>query len=414
MEVKSDIKKRIDEYISSTGKVGIKEGKRWRAAYTKEDKEIRQLFREIMEKEGLISEVDAIGNLYGKIKNINMDKPMEKIIIGSHMDTVKNGGAYDGAAGIIIGILALSQVLKLYGNPKIPVEVVALVEEEGSRYSMGYVGSRAIVHGLTEKELFAKDENGISLGDALNRFGYNPNTVNKAKRDDIKAYLEVHIEQGPVLNTNKKKIGIVEKITGLNVLEVSVKGREDHAGTTPMNLRKDALTAAANLITKIEKIATSFTEPFVATVGKINVSPGAVNVIPGKVEMVLEMRDLEQDKIDLAIEKFKTEAKKIENAKIVFNKMIQKPPVETDNKIQNIIEKACNDNNISYKFMASGAGHDAKEIARKIPSGMIFVPSKDGKSHCPEEWTNWDDIYRGVEVLLNTILLLDHKMSESI
>jgi len=232
--------------------------------------------------------------------------------------------------------------------------------------------------------------------------------------DKIKAFLELHVEQGVVLDRNEIPIGIVNGIAGITRYKIIVKGETNHAGTTPMNLRKDALTAAANLITKIEKIATSFTEPFVATVGKINVSPGAVNVIPGKVEMVLEMRDLEQDKIDLAIEKFKTEAKKIENAKIVFNKMIQKPPVETDNKIQNIIEKACNDNNISYKFMASGAGHDAKEIARKIPSGMIFVPSKDGKSHCPEEWTNWDDIYRGVEVLLNTILLLDHKMSESI
>jgi len=405
MEVKSDIKKRIDEYISSTGKVGIKEGKRWRAAYTKEDKEIRQLFREIMEKEGLISEVDAIGNLYGKIKNINMDKPMEKIIIGSHMDTVKNGGAYDGAAGIIIGILALSQVLKLYGNPKIPVEVVALVEEEGSRYSMGYVGSRAIVHGLTEKELFAKDENGISLGDALNRFGYNPNTVNKAKRDDIKAYLEVHIEQGPVLNTNKKKIGIVEKITGLNVLEVSVKGREDHAGTTPMNLRKDALVGASKVIYEIPKIVSRISETGTATVGMMKVLPGSSNVVPKEVRFTIDIRDIDPDKVKKITNTIKEEINSLEEngLEVEIRTEAEEVPVKLNEELANICEEAVKILNIPYVRMNSGAGHDAQIFAEKFFSGLLFIPCKDGRSHTPEEFATTEDIAIAVEVVVEIL-----------
>jgi len=399
-------KQRIKNNLTAIGEIGKnKNGGITRLAFSSDYYKAVDSLKNLMEKANLQINQDNIGNVFGKRSGKYDSFP--SIMLGSHLDTVKNGGLFDGTLGVIAGLECLNILNEQNISTNHPIELAAFNAEEGSEMG-GTFGSRVMI-GL-------QDPSEKALQSRLKNYDLTSADLKNSIRDidKIKAFLELHVEQGVVLDRNEIPIGIVNGIAGITRYKIIVKGETNHAGTTPMNLRKDALTAAANLITKIEKIATSFTEPFVATVGKINVSPGAVNVIPGKVEMVLEMRDLEQDKIDLAIEKFKTEAKKIENAKIVFNKMIQKPPVETDNKIQNIIEKACNDNNISYKFMASGAGHDAKEIARKIPSGMIFVPSKDGKSHCPEEWTNWDDIYRGVEVLLNTILLLDHKMSESI
>ena len=182
------IMERIDKYIQETGKVGLKDGIRWRPVYTEEDEEIRNLFKEIMEKEGLETYIDSVGNLFGQLRYEDNKRTEKKILIGSHMDTVKNGGAYDGAVGIIIGIIALTEAIKLYGKPKVPVEIAALIEEEGSRYNMGYVGSRSIVKGLTEKELSAKDEKGILLKEAMLSCGFDPKKSRDSKRDDIKAY----------------------------------------------------------------------------------------------------------------------------------------------------------------------------------------------------------------------------------
>ncbi len=405
MDFKSNINERIDEYITSTGKIGVKEGKRWRAAYTDEDKDIRKLFKEIMEKEGLITEVDPVGNLYGKLESIENHKSMKKIIIGSHMDTVKNGGAYDGAAGIIIGIIALSEVLRHYGTPKFPVEIVALVEEEGSRYAMGYVGSRAVVHGLSEKELSARDEDGISLRDAMDRFGYNPDKAHEAIRDDIKAYLEVHIEQGPVLNTNNKKIGIVEKVTGLNVLEVSVKGREDHAGTTPMNLRKDALVGASKVIYEIPKIVSRISKTGTATVGMMKVLPGSSNVVPKEVRFSIDIRDIDPEKIKEITKKVKEEIKSLEeyDLEIEIRTEAEEVPVKLDEELAKISEKSVINLNIPYLRMNSGAGHDAQIFAERFPSGLLFIPCKDGRSHTPEEFATTKDIALAVETVVEII-----------
>lgn len=405
MKVKSDIKKRIDEYISSTGKIGLKEGKRWRAVYTEEDKKIRNLFKEIMEKEGLETQVDSVGNIYGKLKDINKNRSLKTILIGSHMDTVKDGGAYDGAAGIIIGIIALSEALKRYGIPEIPVEIAALVEEEGSRYSMGYLGSRAVVYGLTEKELSSKDEDGIALRDAMKGFGYDPNTVNKAKRDDIKAYLEIHIEQGPVLNANNKKIGIVEKVTGLNVLKVSVKGREDHAGTTPMSLRKDALVGASKVIFEIPKIVSSISETGTATVGMINVLPGSSNVVPKEVRFSIDMRDINPKKIKEITNTIKEEINSLQedDLEVEIRTELEELPVKLDKELANISEEAVKSLNIPYMRMNSGAGHDAQIFAEKFPSGLLFIPCKDGRSHTPEEFATTEDIAIAVEAVVEII-----------
>jgi len=399
------IMERIDKYIQETGKVGLKDGIRWRPVYTEEDEEIRNLFKEIMEKEGLETYIDSVGNLFGQLRDEDNKRTEKKILIGSHMDTVKNGGAYDGAVGIIIGIIALTEAIKLYGKPKVPVEIAALIEEEGSRYNMGYVGSRSIVKGLTEKELSAKDEKGILLKEAMLSCGFDPKKAKDSKRDDIKAYLEVHIEQGPVLNSEKKKIGIVEKITGLNVIEVSIEGREDHAGTTPMDLRKDALVESSRIIYKIPKIASNISKTGRATVGMVKVLPGSSNVVPKEVKFTVDIRDIDPVHINRITDEIKKEITKAEEKgfKVYISTEAEENPVILDEDIIRISEKSAKNLNIPYLKMNSGAGHDAQIFAENFPAGLIFIPCKEGRSHTPDEFASIEDISIGVDLMTDII-----------
>ncbi|MFN2364162.1 MAG: hydantoinase/carbamoylase family amidase, partial [Halarsenatibacteraceae bacterium] len=235
--------------------------------------------------------------------------------------------------------------------------------------------------------------------------GWPAEDLAAARRDlaGIKAFIEIHIEQGTVLESENIPIGIVNGIAGITRYKVNLFGEANHSGTTPMKLRKDALVAAAKLILEIEDIALELGEPFVATVGTLDIKPGAVNVIPGEVELIIELRDLDQNKIEVAGERIIAAADQM-NGDIRVERIVNKTPVDTDFEIAKIIEEACKRLKIPGRRILSGAGHDAKEIARKVPTGMIFVPSIAGKSHCPEENTNWEDIYLGTEVLLETIL----------
>ncbi|MDW7669228.1 MAG: hydantoinase/carbamoylase family amidase, partial [Bacillota bacterium] len=248
-------------------------------------------------------------------------------------------------------------------------------------------------------------EDGISLRDAMDRFGYNPDKAHEAIRDDIKAYLEVHIEQGPVLNTNNKKIGIVEKVTGLNVLEVSVKGREDHAGTTPMNLRKDALVGASKVIYEIPKIVSRISGTGTATVGMMKVLPGSSNVVPKEVRFSIDIRDIVPEKIKEITKKVKEEIKSLKeyDLEIEIRTEAEEVPVKLDEELAKISEKSVRNLNIPYLRMNSGAGHDAQIFAEKFPSGLIFIPCKDGRSHTPEEFATTEDIALAVETVVEII-----------
>lgn len=392
---------KIETYINSLGNIGLKEGIRWRSIFTEEDREAKELFKNFIENENLVASEDAIGNVYGKLKNSIDYGDVKKILVGSHIDTVRDGGAYDGAAGMIIGLLAVSENIKKYGNPVIPVEVIALTEEEGSRYAMSYVGSRAIVNGLNENELNSVDDDDINIKTAMLQAGYDPDKVSQAKRDDIHSYFEVHIEQGPVLERTGKKIGIVERINGIFFLEVEIIGREDHAGTTPMNMRRDSLVAASKIIARLPEVIAEISESATATVGKIRVEPGSSNVVPKKTIFTIDFRDMNENKLILMNRAIQFELDQLENQgyKVNHNITTNELPIDLDRELVDLCEKTVRDMGVPYQKMNSGAGHDAQIFAERFPSSLLFIPCKGGRSHSPVEYATNEDIAIAVEVM---------------
>jgi N-carbamoyl-L-amino-acid hydrolase len=281
-------------------------------------------------------------------------------------------------------------------------------DEEG-----GLVGSRSMAGEFHETAMEIKSHSGKTIREGIRAIGGDPDRINEAQRskDSITAFLELHIEQGGILESEKTNIGVVEGIVGINWWDVTIQGFANHAGTTPMNQRKDALLAAAKLITAVNEVATSIPGRQVATVGRIKAEPGAPNVIPGKVVMSLEIRDLSAEKIQMVYEKIQEKAKQIEQQSgttIAFTALdTTAVPALSNERIRKIISEAAQQLGFSYKLMPSGAGHDAQDIARIAPMGMIFVPSVGGISHSPKEFTRTEDMANGAAVLLHSILKID-------
>ena len=365
-----------------------------RLAFSPEYKIAARRLSQLMEDAGLEVKQDPLATIYGRRNG--EDDTLPAIMFGSHLDTVKNGGFYDGLLGIMSGLEVINTLNDLKITTKNPLEMVAFNAEEGSEMG-GTFASRVMAGLISPYDQYLQPH--------LLEYNLRPEDLAAARRDlnQIKAFIEVHIEQGTVLESEGTSIGIVNGIAGITRYKVIITGEANHSGTTPMRLRKDALITAANLILKIEDIAFELGEPFVATIGTLEIKPGAVNVIPGEVELIIELRDLDQNKIEIAGEKIISYVNQL-SKDIQIERIVNKTPVKTDPDMVNIIEKACKKLEISARRILSGAGHDAKEIARKVPTGMIFVPSIAGKSHCPEEKTSWEDIYLGTEVLLETIL----------
>jgi allantoate deiminase len=378
-----------------------------RLPFTLEDKKAREYIKTQMLKVGLEVREDGVGTIIGKRKGLVPDAPV--IMLGSHYDSVRNGGAFDGVAGIAAA-LEVVRVLNGEGiNTKHPIEVVAMNDEEGVRFKGGMLSSRAMVGKLTEEELdTSTDENGISVREAMNDFGIKPDLKDtKREKNSIKAFLELHIEQGPLLDANDMDIGIVESIAGLAVHKVIIIGKAGHAGTTPMNLRADALLAASQAVLKLNSIVKKAGDDVVGTVGELYVTPGAANVIPGTVEFTVDIRSPDQKKIEDSITKFKEGLKEIEDnmgVKSSMHKTFYAPPIELNKGLIKQIEREASLLGFKSIYMHSGAGHDAMVMAEYFPTGMIFVPSKNGISHTPEEWTDYEKIQKGVEVLVNTVV----------
>lgn len=398
------IKRNIEELseFNSTPGEGLT-----RFSLTKPEREARKYLKKEMEDIGLEIHEDTAGSIFGKMEGRNKNAP--SIIIGSHFDSVKHGGNFDGPAGVIMG-LEIMRVLKEQGvKPKYPIECVAMIEEEGGRFGSGVFGSRAMTGKISYQELLEnKDENGISMAEAFKEYGYKPKDIKNAQRDpeDIKAFIELHIEQGPVLEKENKDVGLVEFIVGINEFQVTVKGRPDHAGTTPMDMRKDALSSATEVINKVENFAIEAGKGTVATVGNINITPGATNIIPGEVKFTVDIRSKDKDCIKMVKNNIKNELKEIEETyKITWNinELLNVEPVELSTEIINIFEDVAKEKSFDYKKMLSGAGHDAMIMASITDVGLIFVPSKDGRSHCPEEWTDYEDLQKGIELIYHTV-----------
>jgi len=379
-----------------------------RVAFSDADVEGRKYIRSLMEKAGLKVRVDAAGNIIGHREGRN--PTLQVILFGSHIDSVPHGGNYDGDVGVL-GALECIEILNQQNFLTAhPLEVIVFSDEEG-----GLTGSHAVAGELSQEALQIKSHSGKTIGEGIRFIGGDPDNLQSAKRNrsEILAYLELHIEQGGILEAEKINIGVVEGIVGINLWNVSVLGLANHAGTTPMDQRKDALLAAAKLVDSVNHIARSIPGRQVATVGRIQAEPGAPNVIPGKVVMSLEIRDLEKSKIDLVFEKVKKSAEKIAadtGTTISFAALdATAVPAPTDQRLRKVIQEAATGLGLTTKLMPSGAGHDAQDLARIVPIGMIFVPSVGGISHSPKEFTTPPDMANGASVLMQAILEVDEK-----
>jgi beta-ureidopropionase / N-carbamoyl-L-amino-acid hydrolase len=376
-----------------------------RVAYSDADKQGREYVLGLLRDAKLDVSVDAAGNLIGR--RAGTATGPTPLLIGSHIDTVPEGGNYDGVVGSMGAIEVAQTLAEKNVTLRHPLEVVIFQNEEG-----GLIGSRAMDGELTESELDLVSRSGKTIREGIKFIGGDPTKLAgvRRKKGDIAAYLELHIEQGANLDNEKIKIGVVEGIVGINWWDVTIEGFANHAGTTAMNNRQDALLAAAKFIEAVNRIVTSVPGRQVGTVGRINALPGAPNVIPGKVVLSLELRDLDAAKINMLYERIRAEAQQIAMAsktKFDFKEINVNVPAPTDTRIRSLITEAARELGLSTKAMPSGAGHDAQDMARLGPVGMIFVPSVGGISHSPREFSHPEDIANGANVLLHTLLKLD-------
>jgi len=383
-----------------------------RISFSEEDQKAREHVRHLMEQEaGLQVRVDELGNLIGRRKG-KKEKP--SILIGSHIDTVRGGGRFDGVSGVIAG-LEVARLFRETGfNNYHPLEVVVFLAEEPSPFGLSTIGSRGMAGKLKEEQLISlQDCHGRNLGTAIREMEGNPENLSEAKRssDDILAYLELHIEQGPHLFLNKIPLGIVKGIVGISRAKIEVTGMNDHAGTTPMSARKDALAAGSEVVLAVERICKE-REGLVGTVGRIEIFPNSLNVIPGKAVLGMDLRSLNADLIDQIfslLEKDLAEISERRSVQVRMEREIVSRPVMFEEWIVSQIRDACHRLRIPYQEMISGAGHDAMHIAQIARAGMIFVPSEGGRSHCPEEWTEFEHISQATAVLASTIAEIDQE-----
>jgi len=398
---------RMEARIKSLGEFGAnREGGVSRVAFSEADIAGRRYIGELMREAGLDVRIDTAGNIIGRREGT--DSGLPPIMFGSHIDSVPGGGNYDGDVGVV-GAIEVAQVLAERDiRTRHPIEIVSFTDEEG-----GLTGSRAMIGKLTDSALDVVTHSGLSIRDGIRLVGGDPNRLDLAVRKpgDIAAFIELHIEQGAFLHDEGIDIGVVEGIVGIRWWDVTIEGFANHAGTTPMDKRWDAMVTAAELTLAINRIATELPGRQVATVGRIQAFPGAPNVIPGEVVMSLEIRDLDADKIQQVFDLVAADATRIGDARFTpvrFHEIdVASPPAPTDLQMRRIIANAAEDLGMSYKLMPSGAGHDAQDMAGITPTGMIFVPSVDGISHSPQEFTSAEDMANGATVLLRTILAID-------
>jgi N-carbamoyl-L-amino-acid hydrolase len=396
---------RLNQRLTELAQFGkTPEGGTSRVAYSEADLQARQYAIKLMRDAKLEVSIDAAGNIIGRRAGTSSRKPL---MIGSHIDSVPDGGSYDGQVGSMAAIEVAQTLAENNLTLSHPLEVVIFQNEEG-----GTIGSIALARGLTERDLNLVTNSKKTIREGIKFIGGDPDRLASVvrKNGDIAAYAELHIEQGGILDKERIDIGVVEGIVGVYWWDVTVEGFPNHAGTTPMNQRRDALLAAARYVDAVNRVVTSVTGRQVGTVGKIQAFPGAYNVVPGKVTTSLGLRDLDAAKVQMLFERIQGEVRQIEAAtgtKFEFKPANASPPALTDQRVRRVIDDSARQLRLTTKLMPSGAGHDAQEIANLGPVGMIFVPSRDGISHSPREFSKPEDITNGANVLLHSLLKLD-------
>lgn len=378
-----------------------------RLSYSKEDKEVRKYLKEQLLEIGADYREDSVGNIRAKYNPKGLTT--KSLLIGSHIDTVPNGGKFDGLTGVVCSLEVLRTIKENDIELGNPIELIIFAEEEGSNFGVTMIGSKYITNkiGIEDlKNLYT--DSGETAYDYIHSQGFNidPEKDFPIQKDKELGMIELHVEQGGVLDKENISVGIVEAIAGMNSVKVSLKGRANHAGTTPMNMRNDALLAASEMIYKMSEIALNY-ETAVITVGKIHAKPNASNVIAGEVDFYIDIRDVVQENIDVItknVEQLCYSIAKKDKVKIEIETIGSSKVVKMDRELVDILEDEAKEKKLSYKRMNSGAVHDNAMLNDIIPTAMIFVPSIEGISHSPYEDTNMEDILVGTELLLNACL----------
>ena len=405
--------KRLNQTLSELGTIGSTSQGMQRLAFTQYDIEARDMTLSLMSGAGLNTRIDTAGNIIARKEGTSPD--LAAIALGSHIDTVPNGGKYDGALGVI-GAIEVAQILEdTQTKLRHPLEIVVFTNEEGTRFKRWLFGSRAMAGLLEPDDETAADEEGIPMSSRLGDRGGNMLQISKAPRgrSEIAAYFELHIEQGPELHQSGIPIGVVTGITGRWVYGVEIIGVANHAGTTPMHGRRDALVSASQLVLAVQSLASELEICRVGTVGNIQSYTNAANVIPGRISLGVEFRDVDMRCLAEADQEFHKIAKQIEQTEgvnITITRFENTESVQINQSMQNLVEQATDLIGLNYKHLASGAGHDAQAMANITDAAMVFVPSVNGISHAPDEYSTPEDCANGAQVLLNLLMLADERV----
>jgi len=398
---------RLWSRLSELSEIGKSEdGGVTRLSFTQEERAAKDLVASYMREAGLEVREDAIGNLIGRCEGRDQCAPI--VLAGSHVDSVRNGGDFDGPLGVLGAVEALQTMSERGLETERSVEVVAFTDEEGARFSSGMIGSRALAGTLRPEDLESEDRDGVSIAEVMRASSLDPERIGEAARaaGSVHSYVELHIEQGGILENRALPVGIVTGIAGPVWLRLTLTGEAAHAGTTPMDLRRDALAAAAAVMSRIEREATR-TGTSVGTVGQLDLSPGGINIVPGRVSFSLDLRDIDEDiRNDV-------EARIMHEAMLLCEKrgvsletqtLQRLPPAPCSKLVREAARAACEELGFEPFELASGAGHDGMHLTELCPIGMIFVRSKSGISHNPAEYSSKEDCAAGAAVLYRTLL----------
>jgi allantoate deiminase len=399
---------RIAQRLDSLSKIGLtSQNGVTRVGFSPLEQQAKELVMKWMKDAGMAVTQDGAGNVVGRIAGQNND--VASIASGSHVDSVPEGGHFDGPLGVIAALEVVEAWKKQGITPLKPYEVYVFTDEEGTRFNGGLTGSRAMTGVLDmNTQVTLKDADGLTFEEVLATTGKTIEEFSKANRNDlgIERFIELHIEQGKKLEKANLPVGIVKGIAGPSWTEIIFEGKAGHAGNTPMNDRQDALAAASELILYIEKAPSMVSDTSVATVGKVHVEPNGANVIPGKASLITDIRDIEEQTRDQIVSNVVNKAEEIavsRNVKVTITEKMSTPPVPIGVEMTGILNSVFDEMNITKQYLVSGAGHDAMMLGAHIPVAMIFARSKDGVSHNPAEWTTLTDCTISAHVLKKAI-----------
>ena len=403
VQIDSDrFRKRFDEFnkIGATESGGVD-----RPSLSDANKEARDVLAGWFKDAGLDVRIDEMGNLFGRLEG--RDPDAAPVLFGSHIDSQYNGGRFDGVVGVLGALEVVERLNDLDIETQRPLEIVAWSNEEGVRFQPDMLGSGVYTGKFDIEYAYDRtDKEGYRFEDELERIGYKGEVP--AKADDLHCYFELHVEQGPYLDESDLSVGVVEGVYGFSWLDARYEGKADHAGPTPMHLRQDAMVATADVVTAVRRMTTREGTDLVGTVGSVDVDPNSINVIPETVEFTLDFRSYDNDVVDAAVEDIRDEvrcAAEREGLEWELEEIMRVDAESFDNDCIKTVQQAAEAVDASYQRMVSGAGHDANYLNDICPTSMIFVPSVDGVSHTEHEYTEWEDVVVGVNVLLQAVLL---------